>query len=75
MLGGVTAAPAADEKERKDRRFSAPEWRDNPIFDTIRQTYLQISDQLLGTVDDVEGVDRDDAREAAVRDREASSMR
>jgi len=59
VLGGVTAAPAADEKERKDRRFSAPEWRDNPIFDTIRRTYLQISDQLLGTVDDVEGVDSD----------------
>ena len=24
MLGGVTAAPAAEEKERKDRRFAAP---------------------------------------------------
>ena len=57
MLGGVTAAPAADEKERKDRRFAAPEWRENPIFDTIRQTYLRVSDQLLGTVDEIEGVD------------------
>ena len=57
MLGGVTAAPAADEKERKDRRFAAPEWRDNPIFDTIRQTYLRVSDQLLGTVDEIENVD------------------
>src|SRR5215210_5566765 len=26
MLGGVTAAPVADEKARKDRRFAAPEW-------------------------------------------------
>src|SRR3954452_12654840 len=25
MLGGVTAAPAADDKARKDRRFAAPE--------------------------------------------------
>src|SRR4051812_27651343 len=57
MLGGVTAAPAADEKDRKDRRFAAPEWRENPIFDTIRQTYLRMSDQLLGTVDEVEGLD------------------
>jgi polyhydroxyalkanoate synthase len=57
MLGGVTAAPSADEKERKDRRFSAPEWRDNPIFDTIRQTYLRVSDQLLGTVDEIENID------------------
>ncbi|NUR10740.1 MAG: class I poly(R)-hydroxyalkanoic acid synthase, partial [Bradyrhizobium sp.] len=55
MLGGVTAG--APETERKDRRFSAPEWSENPIFDTIRKTYLQISDQLLGTVDDMEGVD------------------
>src|SRR5690349_8515744 len=62
MLGGVTAAPAADEKDRKDRRFAAPEWRDNPIFDTIRQTYLRVSDQLLGTVDEIDGLDRD-ARE------------
>jgi len=59
MLGGVTAAPAADEKERKDRRFAAPEWRENPIFDTIRQTYLRVSDQLLGTADQIEGIDAD----------------
>src|SRR5947209_1715184 len=57
MLGGVTAVPTPDEKDRKDRRFAAPEWRDNPIFDTIRQTYLRVSDQLLGTVDEIEGVD------------------
>jgi polyhydroxyalkanoate synthase len=57
MLGGVTAAPAAGVKDRKDRRFAAAEWRDSPIFDTIRQTYLRVSDQLLGTVDEVDGVD------------------
>jgi polyhydroxyalkanoate synthase len=59
MLGGVTAAPAQGAAERKDRRFAAPEWAENPIFDTIRKTYLQISDQLLGTVDQIEGVDAD----------------
>jgi polyhydroxyalkanoate synthase len=57
MLGGVTAAPAAGENVRKDRRFAAPEWAENPIFDTIRQSYLRVSDQLLGTVDEIEGVD------------------
>jgi len=57
MLGGMAAAPAADEKDRKDRRFTAPEWRENPIFDTIRQTYLRVSDQLLGTVDEIENID------------------
>ena len=58
MLGGVTAAPAG-EPERKDRRFAAPEWRENPIFDTIRQTYLRVSDQLLGTVDEIENLEPD----------------
>jgi polyhydroxyalkanoate synthase subunit PhaC len=57
MLGGVTAAAPAEEPDRKDRRFAAPEWRENPIFDAIRKSYLQISDQLLGTVDEMEGVD------------------
>jgi polyhydroxyalkanoate synthase len=57
VLGGVTAAPTSEEKERKDRRFAAPEWRDNPIFDAIRQTYLRVSDQLLGTVDEIENVE------------------
>jgi polyhydroxyalkanoate synthase len=59
MLGGVSAP---DTKERKDRRFAAPEWSANPIFDTIRQTYLRVSDQLLGTVDEIENLD-DAARE------------
>ncbi|MGN6848069.1 MAG: PHA/PHB synthase family protein [Sphingomicrobium sp.] len=57
MLGGVTAAVPGEQSERKDRRFAAPEWRENPIFDTIRKSYLQISDQLLGTVEEIEGVD------------------
>src|SRR6478752_10617580 len=57
MLGGVTAAPSAETTERKDRRFAAPEWRENPIFDAIRKSYLQISDQLLGTVEDIENLD------------------
>jgi polyhydroxyalkanoate synthase subunit PhaC len=59
MLGGVTAASAPEEPNRKDRRFAAPEWRENPIFDTIRQTYLRVSDQLLGTVEEIDGLDAD----------------
>ena len=57
LLGGVAAVPTSAEKDRKDRRFAAPEWSENPIFDTIRQTYLRVSDQLLGTVDEIEGLD------------------
>ncbi|MEO6432505.1 MAG: class I poly(R)-hydroxyalkanoic acid synthase [Sphingomicrobium sp.] len=60
MLGGVGVMPAAGEgaaKPVRDRRFAAPEWAENPIFDTIRQTYLQISDQMLGSVEDIDGLD------------------
>jgi poly[(R)-3-hydroxyalkanoate] polymerase subunit PhaC len=52
-LLGVTAQAV----EKKDRRFSAEEWSENPLFDTIRQSYLAISDQLLGSVDEIQGVD------------------
>ena len=52
MLGGFAKAG-----ESKDRRFGAAEWRDNPVFDTIRQSYLAISDQLLGSVDKINGLD------------------
>ena len=46
-------AAAAD----KDRRFSAPQWRDSPVFDMIRQSYLMISDHMLKSVDAFDGVD------------------
>jgi len=52
MLGLETGS-----EEKKDRRFSAPEWRENPLFDQIRQTYLALSDKLLGTVDQIDGLD------------------
>ncbi len=52
MIGQATQA-----SEAKDRRFGSPEWSDNPIFDTMRQSYLAISDKLLGTVEEIEGLD------------------
>jgi polyhydroxyalkanoate synthase len=48
---------ALAEKADRDRRFAAPEWRDNPLFDTIRQTYLLVSERLMGSIDALEGVD------------------
>jgi polyhydroxyalkanoate synthase len=51
------APSALAEKADRDRRFASPEWRDNPLFDTLRQTYLLISERLLGSIDTIEGVD------------------
>ena len=52
MLGQYSSAG-----EQKDRRFASPEWRDSPIFDTVRQSYLAISEKLLGTVEEIDGID------------------
>lgn len=49
--------PAAESAADKDRRFAAPEWRANPLFDLIRQSYLMMSDLLLKSIDTLEGVD------------------
>ncbi|HET9428047.1 MAG TPA: class I poly(R)-hydroxyalkanoic acid synthase [Allosphingosinicella sp.] len=56
-LGFAGPSPELREKADKDKRFAAPEWRENPLFDTIRQTYLLVSERLLGSVDAIEGVD------------------
>src|SRR6476660_1622643 len=53
MMGLDTQA----KEGAKDRRFSAPEWKESPVFDTIRKTYLALSDKLLGTVQKVKGLD------------------
>ena len=72
--GRSGARAGGEAKEAKDRRFAAPEWRENPIFDTIRKSYLQISDRLLGTVDEIESVDPA-TREKLRFTTRASSMR
>ena len=53
MLGHASAAG-----EKRDRRFGSEAWND-PVFSTVKQSYLAISDKLLGTVDDIEGIDED----------------
>ncbi|HET7707954.1 MAG TPA: class I poly(R)-hydroxyalkanoic acid synthase [Sphingomicrobium sp.] len=57
--GKMLGVDPQSKAEAKDRRFAAPEWHDNPVFDTIRKTYLALSDKLLGTTDDIEGLDAD----------------
>jgi polyhydroxyalkanoate synthase subunit PhaC len=49
--------PAPPTAPVKDKRFAAPEWREHPMFDLIRQSYLLIAEHMLKSVDLVEGVD------------------
>ena len=55
--GKMLGVDPESKAEVKDRRFAAPEWHGNPVFDTIRKTYLALSDKLLGTADEIEGLD------------------
>jgi polyhydroxyalkanoate synthase len=55
-LGAPGEATDLSEKADRDKRFNAPQWRDNPLFDMVRQSYILIADRLLGSVDAIEGI-------------------
>jgi polyhydroxyalkanoate synthase len=44
-------------EQARDKRFKDPRWRENPVFDWIRQSYFLFSDQMLAQVDALQGVD------------------
>jgi polyhydroxyalkanoate synthase len=54
---GRMLAATQEAAHAKDRRFAAPAWREDPVFDTIRKSYLAISDQLLKGVEAAQGLD------------------
>ena len=60
MMGLDTEA----KEGAKDRRFAAPEWQESPVFDTIRKTYLALSDKMLGTVEEIDGLDAESRQKA-----------
>ncbi len=60
FLGG--SAEPMIEPTPGDRRFRDAAWRDNTLFDFIKQSYLLAARWLQGTVRDVEGIDERTAR-------------
>lgn len=52
---GPSFTPLTDAP--KDKRFADPEWSANPVFALIRQTYGLLSDQLLATTQQMQGLD------------------
>jgi polyhydroxyalkanoate synthase len=48
--------------EKGDKRFSAPDWEQNPLFDALKQTYLLTATTLLKTASQVEGLDEHQQR-------------
>jgi len=45
------------EPEHGDKRFVAPDWQQNPVFDALKQSYLLAATTLLKTVSGIEGLD------------------
>lgn len=50
-------APAVIAEDQKDKRFKDEAWRDNEVFDFIRQSYLLSARYMQGLVHDAEGLD------------------
>ncbi|NML07077.1 class I poly(R)-hydroxyalkanoic acid synthase [Sphingomonas sp. G-3-2-10] len=44
-------------EQARDKRFKAKQWREEPVFDFLRQSYFMIADHLLRGVEGIEGVD------------------
>jgi polyhydroxyalkanoate synthase len=44
-------------EQARDKRFKAKQWREEPVFDFLRQSYFTIADHMLKGVDALEGVD------------------
>jgi polyhydroxyalkanoate synthase len=50
------------EPEKGDKRFSSPQWRDNVVFDTIKQWYLLAATTMLKTASEMRGLDEKQQR-------------
>ncbi|MDV3458987.1 class I poly(R)-hydroxyalkanoic acid synthase [Sphingomonas sp. HF-S4] len=58
FLDPANATPFEETPEQaRDKRFKAPQWREEPVFDFLRQSYFMIADHMLKGVDALEGMD------------------
>jgi len=64
VLGQYGIGPKAGEGEnqepqlpRSDRRFADPQWREQPFFALLHQTYLMLSEQVVAMAERVEGLE------------------
>ncbi len=51
------------EPEHGDKRFIAPDWQKNPVFDALKQAYLLAATTLLKTATGIEGLDEKHKRQ------------
>jgi polyhydroxyalkanoate synthase subunit PhaC len=55
---GASQPEPVARPEAGDRRFSAPDWQRNAVFDAIKQNYLVSATSMLKSAADVQGLDR-----------------
>lgn len=48
--------------EKGDKRFSVPDWQQNPLFDALKQGYLLVATTLLKTASEMQGLDEKQKR-------------
>jgi polyhydroxyalkanoate synthase len=53
---GETPEPVV-QPAKGDKRFTDPDWSENPVFDVIKQSYLLTANWLNGLVAEVDGVE------------------
>ncbi len=62
-LAGEDVKPAI-EPEQGDKRFSHPAWKENPMLDYVKQSYLVFANWLESTITQLEGMDDHDKAKA-----------
>ncbi len=62
LLNQVPPAAPVAEPAPEDQRFRDPEWRENPVFDYIKQAYLLNAAWAKRMVESIDGLDDDTAQ-------------
>ena len=63
---GQKVEPLA-EPAKGDKRFNDPAWKDEVVFDYLKQSYLLTARWLQGTVKEVQGIDDKTAKKVATK--------
>jgi polyhydroxyalkanoate synthase subunit PhaC len=51
-----------EEQGRPDKRFSEPEWENNPFYQTLKESYLLASEYLMNEANETDGYDDEEQR-------------
>jgi polyhydroxyalkanoate synthase len=59
---GLETRQGDEEEGRPDKRFSAPDWEQNPFYETLKESYLLASEFLLKEAEETDGQDTPEQR-------------